>query len=48
MAIALVCVIQLESICELGQERAGVFGERVEVEVVDGNTQELHQTCQRN
>lgn len=34
MAIALVCVVELEAICDLGQERAGVFRQRMEEESV--------------
>jgi hypothetical protein len=46
MAVALVGVIELESIGEFGEEGTGIFGERVEVEVVDGNTQKLHRVYQ--
>lgn len=41
MAVALPGVVQLVAIRELGDERAGILGERVEEDAVDGDREEL-------
>lgn len=41
VTIALPGVVQLVAIRELGDERAGILGERVEEDAVDGDGEEL-------
>jgi hypothetical protein len=41
MTRALVGVVGQVDVCELGEERAGVFGERVECEAVEDYSEDL-------